>query len=624
MGLMIISFGVWGIGDVIAPSIDPNVAIQGGRFEVRAAEVQRQYQTQIDRLRESLGNEAASDPALKQMVLNNTINELRQEAVTNMAALELGIDVSTNQIRENVMGQSTFHDETGKFSQLRFLEILSQNGLTEQAFAKLVETDLRQRTLLNPVGVNAAAPEAMVEKLFAYRAETRIADTLLVPAEKMEIPNQPSDEQIKKTYDENIGTFTAPEYRKVSAVLITAEDLVTPDSIDESTVKAFYDENAVRYRTPELRKISQLLFETKEQADAARALAAPGDTLAALAEKAKSDPPVDLGERSLTDAVIAPFGDAVKTPLNEISAPVETDLGWHLIQTTEIKPEVETPYDVVKNDIRKSLAADKGADALFDASTRLEDEIASGTPFEEAARIVSGRYYVFNAIARNGVNAEGIMEMQGLFEKVKQESFYNLAFSTPVGVESALNEVEGGYYILKVESSTPPAPKDMNKMRPEIAALWLRTAKLEAAKSLADNMAADLGPSGKMTALADKDKRLSYAQLGPITRFGESLTRDYVVDSKRVGPDMLDKLFKAKEGDTFVATVQGGYIVARLQSINDAKPEGELVEIYDGLKASTRNTISQDLLQQFTAALSDRYPVELNAKAIEEIGGVAQ
>jgi|GEM_PF-1254050 len=95
MVVMVLSFGVWGIGDVIAPSIDPNVAIQGGRFEVRASEVQRRFQVQIERLRENLGAEAAADPALKQLVLNNTVEELRQTAVTNMAALEMGKHVLT-------------------------------------------------------------------------------------------------------------------------------------------------------------------------------------------------------------------------------------------------------------------------------------------------------------------------------------------------------------------------------------------------------------------------------------------------------------------------------------------------------------------------------------------------
>jgi peptidyl-prolyl cis-trans isomerase D len=625
MVLMVVSFGVWGIGDVITPNVDPNIAIQGKRFDVRSTELQRQYQSQLDRLRENLGPEAANDPALKRTLLNNIVNEMRQETVTNDAAMDLGISVSKDRIRESVMTQDAFKDESGQFSQLKFAEVLNQNQLTEAAFAKLVETDLRQRTLLQPVGVNAAAPKTLVDQLFAYRAETRIADTLLVAADAMSIGTQPTDEQIKKTYDDNIATFTSPEYRKLSVVMLTSAAMVTPESIDESVVKAFYDENMARYRTPETRDLWQLLFDTKEQAEAARAQLAPGDNLTKLAAKAKLNPPTDLGERTLTDPVLATFGDAAKIGLNEISQPVQSDLGWHLLEVRAIKPETVTPFEVAKTEIRKQLAADKGTDALFDAAQRLEDEVAAGTPFDEAAKATNGTYLSYN-IDRRGTTPEGTMQIDALFEKVKQETFYKLAFETPVGTETKLNEFEGGYYILKVESSTPPTPKPMDKMRPEIASLWLKQEKLRAAKSLADNMAEDLKAqaSRTMTSVADKDKRLSYAQLGPVTRFGDSLKRDYVVDSKRVSPELLTNLFKSKEGDITVSTVLGGYVIARVKQVLPAKPEGDLVEAFKQMEDQTRNAVAQDIIQQFSTALAERYPVTLNTKAIDEIGGVAQ
>ena len=254
MILMVASFGIWGIGDVITPGVDPNVAIQGGRFEVSATELQRQYALQIDRLRESLGAESADDASMKKMVLDNTVQDLKQTAITNMAALELGIIVTPERVRDNIMAQSAFHDETGKFSALRFAEVLNQNQLTEQMFTKLVEDDLRQRLFLGPVGDNAAAPTALIDSLFSYRSETRVADTLLVPAQAMVVADKPTDEQLKKTYDENVGTFTSPEYRTISLAILARANLVTPESIDDEAVRKFYDENITSYRTPEIRK----------------------------------------------------------------------------------------------------------------------------------------------------------------------------------------------------------------------------------------------------------------------------------------------------------------------------------------------------------------------------------
>jgi peptidyl-prolyl cis-trans isomerase D len=524
---------------------------------------------------------------------------------------------------EDIKSTPGFHDETGTFNQNIFNEVLFNNQLTEQAFTKMIEEGLRQQLLLNPISLNADAPASLVNKLFAYRAETRIADTLLVPAEAMVIPATPTDDQVKATYDDNIASFTAPEYRAISAVVITRTELVPPESIDDAAVRAYYDENISSYRSRETRKIQQLVFETKEAADAARALMTPGDDLAKIASKAKIDPPVDLGERALNDAVVAPFGDALKLAVNEVSQPIETPLGWHLIQSTAIQPERTTPFEEVRLQVRNTIANDKSQDALYEASEKLEDEVAAGTPFEAAAKSAGGRFVKFDAIDRRGQNKLGSPAYDpGQFGGVAQDKFLQLAFSTAQGTESSLKDFDGGFYMLKVESITPPTPKPMDAMRPEIVKLWQSQERVKVAKVEAEKIAASLSPSVSLTSLADKDKRLSYSKLGPLTRFGESLTRDYVVDSKRVGPEMLDKLFNARVGDSFTATVQGGYIVARVQQVIPAKAEGELANAMGSLQSSTREAMTEDLLQQFTAALADRYPVQLNGKAIADIAGV--
>lgn len=625
MGLMVVSFGIWGIGDVITPGIDPNIAIQGGRFEVRATDLQRRFQAQLERMRENLGAEAIADPALKQMVLNNTVEELRRTAITNMAAFELGIDVTPERVRDNITARSAFKDETGTFNPLKFSEVLIQNQLTETGFTKLVEDDLRQQTLLNPIGVSAGVPQSMAEILFSYRSETRVADTLLVAADAMAAPEAPTEEQVKKTYDENITAFTAPEYRTIKGVAITTNDLVPINSIDESAVRAFYDENAERYRTPETRKLSQLVFETKEQAEAARVFMAPGDDLSKIAAKAKIGPPIDLGERTLADPIIKPFGDAVKIAVNEISQPLQTDLGWHLLQVSSITPEQVTPYEDVKDKVRQTLANDKGTDALFEASVKLEDEVAAGTPFDEIAKAIGGRYIIFNSIDRQGNNSSGVMIVEPVLSLVAPDKIYATAFSTPVGTESTLIEFQGGYYILRVESVTSPAPKPLEAVRSDVVKMWEKEQRLAAAKIVAEKISADVSPSVTMTSIADKDKRLSYAKLGPITRFGESLSKDYVVDAKRVGPDMLNRLFSAKADDKVISPVLGGYLVARLKEIIPAKAEGDLAQTFTDIQLSTRNAIGQDLLQQFSTAIAVRYPATINSQVIADLGGgVAQ
>lgn len=614
MGLMVLSFGIWGVGDVLSPPADPAIAMKAGSFEVRTDELQRRFTGEMNRLRDSLGQQTTPDPALRAAVLNNTVDQLKRTTTTNVAADDFGVFVTRDWMRQRIQEDRTFQDESGKFNQLRFMQILGDNSMNEQMFLDVFERDLRQQVFLQPVGAGAAAPASMVDHLFAYRTETRIADTLLIQADSLPAPKAPSDDDLKKTFDDNVASFTAPEYRKLEAVILLGPDLITPDSFDDEAAQTFYNENSARYRTKETRRVQQLLFETKEQAAAARAKMAPGDGLSAIAQKANVAPPVDLGARPADDAVLLGFGEAAKLPSGQISEPVESALGWHLIETLDVTPEAVTPFEQVKADIRASLAKDKAADMIYDASVKLEDEIAAGTPMADIAKMLGARHLVVDAVDRSGLDPSGVT----VETIVEREKLLSAAFRTNKGAESELVDVEGGYFVVKVQDIVPPAPKALALVRPELVTMWERQTRLADAKVIAEQVAAEIG-SGSLAQKAENDKRFSYAQMGPITRFGESLKREYIIDSKRVSPDLLERLFKAKVGDIVSAPVVNGYVIARLKEVVPPRAEGEMAAAPTQIKLDVRNAMAQDLLLQFTRALENRYPVTVNQEVVDQL-----
>lgn len=613
MVLMVLSFGIWGIGDVITPTLDPTILIKADNVEVRAEELQRRLDVETRRLRESLGQSLPA-PSIRSVLVNNIVGQMKQEVSLNVAAAEFGVTASLNLVRAQIEREGLFADESGKFSQLAFMRVLADNQLTEQGFIADVQSDMTQQLLTRSVAAGAKAPQAMVNQLFTFRDETRIADTLLVPSDGLVPPNPATDDDIKKTYEDNISSFTAPEYRNVEAVVLLGPDLVPADSISEDAIRAFYDEGSNRYRIKEQRRISQLLFETKEAAAAARALMAPGDGLMAIAGKAKVDPPVDLGERPVDDAVLAGFGEAINMPTGQISEPIESALGWHLIEVLGVVPEAVTPYEQVRDEIRGSLAQDKAFDALADTSVRLEDEIGSGNSLEDAAKAVGGRFVSIPATDRSGLDPSGVT----IETIIEREKFLSAAFGAAQNIESPVLEVEGGYFIVKVTGITPPTPKPIETVRPEIAKLWERQTKLAEAGKIAEKAAADIG-SGSYSAAAEADKRMSYGQLGPITRFGESRNLSYIIDSKRVSPDLLERLFMANVGDVVTAPVLNGHVIARLKEIVPARAEGESAAAPMQISGSVRMAMQQDLLAQFTRAAEDRYPVTVNQQVIDDL-----
>jgi hypothetical protein len=147
--------------------------------------------------------------------------------------------------------------------------------------------------------------------------------------------------------------------------------------------------------------------------------------------------------------------------------------------------------------------------------------------------------------------------------------------------------------------------------------LWEGEERQKLAQSIADKLAADIGPSSTLSSLETKDKRVSYAQLGPITRFGESPDQKHIVDTSRLSPEVLEKLFKAKEGDVFTAPVQNGVVVARVKDIVTATPTGAQLASEQQLLQSLKQDIGSNLVDQVTKSFTARFPATVDQKSLD-------
>lgn len=618
LGLLMASFGIWGVGDFLGGgSLTPGTAIKVGNSEVKTSTLQRRFDQDMERFREATGGADIPPEIMKRTVMQTTLDGLKKSATFDEAARDIGLIVSADQLRKTVYDFKSFHED-GKFNRMKFEQLLAQNNLSESAYLRMLESDLHQITLMQPVMVNAAAPSYLVNSLFQFRSETRIADTLLIPTASMALQAVPKDEDLKAIYDKNIATFTAPEYRKLTILTLSTSDLVTADSIPDEQAKTYYDENTARYRTPETKRLSQLVFDSKEKAEAVRAQAIAGEGLQALAAKSKSGDAIDLGALTATSPLIKTLGtDAFNTPVGEISQPVETPLGWHLIQVVSVAPESTQPFEAVKDLIKQTVAADKGADAVYDASVQLEDGLAAGTPLADIVKNVGGKITQIAAVDQEGKDPIGL----SVKNTIDQKNLWKVAFETPVNKDSKLADLPSrdGYYVVHVDAVTPPTPKPLLDVRPKVAALWESEQKQAQAQALADKLAKDIGPSSQLSAIEAQDKRASYAPLGPITRFGEGPDRKNVVDAKRVSPDLLERLFKAKVGEVVVAPVQDGFVVARLKEVAGAAPTGTQAEVQKQLTDSIRNDIGSNLMDQVYNAFANRYPVEVDQTIVDSI-----
>jgi peptidyl-prolyl cis-trans isomerase D len=609
--VLALSFGIWGVGDFIQPGMDPGVAVSVGKRNITLDDLQRRYTREMDRFRETIGSVDSDD--LRRSILNSLVQDITRTATVDAAAQDMGIVVTEQRLREEIRNTEAFKDEAGNFDQLRYSQTLAQSQLTEQDFIDLISSDLRVRAMLTPAAANAAAPKAMLDTLLAFRGETRVAETIMIKSADLPAP-APKDEDLKKFYDENAVAFTAPEYRKISAVVLHADDLVPPSSITDEELRAFYEENIARYRTRETRRVSQLVFETKEAADSARAKMAPGDDLADIAQKAGIAAPVDLGDLTADAPLAKTLPVTFELKPGEVSQPVESDLGWHLLEVKSISPEVTQEFTAVREQIRSTMAEDRATDQLYDASVALEDGVAAGEPLADVAERINGRLITIEAMDSGGRDPRGL-EAKGLIDN---QRFVQTAFATAPGAESKLMEIPKGYYVLKVESATPPAAKPFEEVRGEVAKMWDRQQRITRAREIATKLMEQIGPSTALNALAAKEKA-SFAQIGPVNRFGQALSQDILVDDKRMSQELLGKIFSAKVGDVVSAPVVDGVVIARVREVIPASGNAEVARASGQMAETIQQGIAADLTAAMTSAFTQRYPSEINTQALDSI-----
>jgi peptidyl-prolyl cis-trans isomerase D len=617
MGLLMISFGIFGIGDFVGTgALDPNIALKVGSREVNVVDFQRRFDQEYTRFKESVRGQLPDTEMFRRSVMDTMVQEMTRTTLLESGAEDLGVVITDEQLRNTIRQLDAFKDPiTGNFSQITYSEVLRNNKLTETMFLDLLRADLRQQAIVRPVALGGYGPGFLTDSLFAFRNEGRTADTLLVASKAIAVNEKPTDADLKTIYDQNAANFMRPEYRKLSAISLKASDLVKAESFAEEELKSYYDQNANRFQTTERRRVSQLAFDSKEEAEKVRALAAPGDTLATLAAKAQLGPPIDLGEQSRDSVVGKSMGPAFDLPVNEISQAVQSDLGWHIFTSTSVTAGQTTPYEQAKDAIRKSLVEERGLDAVYKASTEVQDALAAGTPMPEIAANLGLPVMQIESIDQAGRDPKGA-EVQGLYDR---NTLLTTAFTLPAGGDSGLKDLpdRDGYYVVKVEGITPPAPRPIEEVRSEITAIWQREKTMTEGRKVADSLAAEIGAATVMSSLETKDGKVTYGLIGPITRAGAPLDRLHMVDTGRLSATMLEKLFTAKPGEVFVADAGEGIVIVRLKDITVPQPVGPMSMERNEINMTLRNAITGDMMEQMNADFTQRYPVEVNRTVID-------
>ncbi|MFT5509914.1 MAG: peptidyl-prolyl cis-trans isomerase D, partial [Hyphomicrobiaceae bacterium] len=221
IGLLILSFAVWGIGDMVRTYGTDVVANVGGT-PIKSNDFRQAYYAQLNNISRQFRRRLTPQEAKTFGIEQQVLSRLTGTAAVDNHGKELNLDISDKAVEKGVYGDPLFRGVDGSFSALRLNEVLRQTGYSEKQFFDSRRRDTLRDHLTSSMLASVAPPKAMTDMLLTYQNEERVAKYIEIKPKNVTKIGTPTDADLKKTYETNKRRFIVPELRKFQALLLTS------------------------------------------------------------------------------------------------------------------------------------------------------------------------------------------------------------------------------------------------------------------------------------------------------------------------------------------------------------------------------------------------------------------
>jgi peptidyl-prolyl cis-trans isomerase D len=605
VGFLVISFAIWGIGDIFRGFGRSTVA-KIGRTEITIEQFRTLYNDRLQQYSRQLGRPISADQARAAGLDRLLIGQIFSEILLDERARALGLALSDSDVAKLITNDPAFRGPNGQFDRFRFEQIIRNAGYTEARFVAEQRRQMLRRELAGTIASGLSAPKALVEALNRYQNEQRAIEYVLLDrALAGEIPSPPP-EALAKYFEDRKILFRTPEYRKLVLVSLIPSEQARWIEISDADLKRAYEERRARYVTAERRHIMQIDFPNAEAASAAAERIAKGTSFAEIAkELGKSEKDIDLGtvpKSAMIDRPVADAAFALKE--GEVSAPVQGRFGTVLVQVLKIEPEQVRPLEQVAGELKQELATARAKSEIFDVYNKIEDARAEGKSLEEAAANLKLEARTVE-VDRSGRDPAGT--------PVKLPDAQRLlagAFTTDIGVERDPLQFQDGYVWYEVTGLSPSRERSLDEVKDQVEARWRdqEIATRLDAKTTAILEKLKAGETLPQAAAADRLKVETLSGLkrgeasGPLSAAG--------VDAVfRTAKDAAGKTEGAQPPDEVVFRVTDIVVPSLDMASEDAKRALETLN----------RGLSEDILAEYIAWLESDIGVTINQSALNQV-----
>jgi peptidyl-prolyl cis-trans isomerase D len=613
LALIAITFATWGI--------ESYTNMRGGRdtvatvngMEISAREFDEELRRRQDQLRQMLGanyDHAQFDtPDMRRGLLDSLLSQ----RLVASAAGRSNLTVTDESLLDAIHSVPAFKGPDGSFSKSAYESVLRQQNppMSPPQFESRLRYDLSLNQLTRAVGESAIPSRTVAERLAAIEAQKREISEHRILTQQF-LPKVKIDEaQIKAYYEQNQAQFQVPERVKAEYVVLSGEAMAAQEQVTPQEVRAQW-ESAYG---PRLREKEEARKKAQEIAAAVRK---DPNSFAEAARRESQDPGSkdaggDLGFAP-RGSFVKPYEDVLfKMKEGQISEPVETEFGFHIIQLTGVQkkdgreerrsrhilipaPGEAKPFEAMRDQIEAELKKGRAAKRFGEAADQFQNMVYEQS---ESLKPVAERFKLkietSGWISRGASGKElGVLDNPKLIAALFSSDSLNNKRNT-----DAIEVASGTVVAARVAEHQPPVQRRLEDVKDEIAALLQRREAAELARKegavkleqLRKGENAEVKWSPPKTVSRQDTQNLPEQVLRPVMAADVSKLPAYIG----------------------IPVGDAGYMLMRISKVIDADPKqlsGDALQRSAGLAGAAQ-------YQAYIASLRQQADIDINEKALE-------
>ena len=619
LGLIIVVFIAFYGGSQQPTGVASHVAEINGE-SISQREFIVHYQRAVERYREMFKGSLTPELLKNLNIKQSLLEEMIEARLVLQEARRLGLSATDEELMNAIAQVPEFH-VNGRFNKERYIQLLRANRLTPAQFEEDQRKQLTIQRLLGVLADAAHVTEAEVRERYRFEQEKINLQFVRFSVSDNLSDVRITDEDVQKFYDRNKESLKEPLKVQVAYIPYSFEQFSGPVQLTDKEVEDYYNSNrATKFTTPKQAKVRYVMVRLDAGADAKQKEAAQvranrivaeargGKSFAELAKKESQDPSAEKGgeigwlnQGQLPEALDKQIFALAK---GEISEPIETPVGFHIVKVEDIKEEKTLSLAEAKPVITRELKLEKGKYEAAKIADRDREKAASGNDLAKIAQ-ESGL-----SLKTTRLFSEG----EVLPEIGPTQDFYKTALALKAKEVSSVIEGPNAYYVLQAKERTEAVVPPLDAVRGKIEKGLKESKAYEMSVQQANDSLDQVKKEPNLAKLA-RDKKLKLEETGWFARNTQQLPKVGELQNLTAGSLALSA--RKPIPDRIFTQADAAFVFAfkEAQPADMAQFEKDKSQLMQQALAEAR----QRILLKFKDELKAKAKIEINSGPLEEI-----